>query len=154
MSTPDPAPVLPRNFLRPCVLLLLRESPAHGYDLLERAQAFGFTRSDPGGLYRTLRSLEDEGLVRSGWEPSPQGPDRRIYEITRAGAEWLHASARDIQSTHDLLQRFLARYEEFVELPGSRLRSGAEGRGRVGDLDRLAPDDDGAHVAGADRPRQ
>src|SRR3954451_24924718 len=79
MSTPEPQ--LPRNFLRPCILLLLRESPAHGYDLLERAQAFGFTRNDPGGLYRALRALEDEGLVKSFWEPSAQGPDRRIYEI-------------------------------------------------------------------------
>ena len=88
MSTADP---LPRNFLRPCILLLLRESPAHGYDLLERAKAFGFTGSDPGGLYRALRALEAEGLVRSAWEPSPEGPDRRIYEITREGAEWVRA---------------------------------------------------------------
>ena len=68
MSTAEPSPSLPRNFLRPCVLLLLRESPAHGYDLLERAKAFGFTRWDPGGLYRVLRALEEEGLVRSAWE--------------------------------------------------------------------------------------
>lgn len=85
----DTAPALPRNFLRACVLLLLREGPAHGYDLLERAQAFGFNRSDPGGLYRTLRGLEEEGLVHSVWETSSQGPDRRIYEITRAGGESL-----------------------------------------------------------------
>lgn len=107
----------PRNFLRPCILLLLRESPAHGYDLLERAQAFGFTRSDPGGLYRALRALEREGLVRSAWEPSPQGPDRRIYEITRAGAEYLHEVAQALRGTADILERYLSRYEEFVALP-------------------------------------
>jgi len=28
--------VLPKNFLRPCLLLLLRERPAHGYELRER----------------------------------------------------------------------------------------------------------------------
>ena len=113
MRTADP---LPRNFLRPCILLLLRESPAHGYDLLEQAQAFGFTRSDPGGLYRALRALEDDGLVRSGWEPSPQGPDRRIYEITREGAEWLHDAAQGLRRTAELLERFVSRYEEFVTL--------------------------------------
>ena len=127
MSTADP---LPRNFLRPCILLLLRESPAHGYDLLERAKAFGFTGSDPGGLYRALRALEVEGLVRSAWEPSPEGPDRRIYEITREGAEWLHESAQGLQRTAELLERFVSRYEEFVTLAEAsrpRKRSGQAG---------------------------
>lgn len=118
MSAAEP---LPRNFLRPCILLLLRESPAHGYDLLERARAFGFSGSDPGGLYRTLRALEADGLVRSAWEPSPEGPDRRIYEITRQGAEWLHESAQSLRRTAELLERFVSRYEEFVSLDaGSR----------------------------------
>ena len=49
MST-EPAPTLPRNFVRPCVLLLLREHPAHGYDLLERLKVFGFSPTDPGRL--------------------------------------------------------------------------------------------------------
>jgi len=123
MSTPEPQ--LPRNFLRPCILLLLRESPAHGYDLLERAQAFGFTRSDPGGLYRALRALEDEGLVKSFWEPSDQGPDRRIYEITRAGAERLHEAALSLRAGADVLERFVSRYEEFVALPRDTGRKGA-----------------------------
>lgn len=130
MSTPDPG-WLPRNFLRPCILLLLREAPAHGYDLLERARAFGFTRSDPGGLYRALRALEDEGLVRSAWEPSPQGPDRRIYEITREGAERLHDAARGIDSTVEVLERFVSRYEEFVALPDPHRRRPA----LTGDVD-------------------
>src|SRR5215212_4971976 len=116
---------LPRNFLRPCILLLLRESPAHGYDLLERAQAFGFTRADPGGVYRALRALEDEGLVKSFWEPSDQGPDRRIYEITRAGGERLHDAALSLRATADVLERFVSRYEEFVALPQSEDRPAA-----------------------------
>ena len=119
MSTPDPQ--LPRNFLRPCILLLLREAPAHGYDLLERLPAFGFTRSDPGGLYRALRALEDGGLVKSSWESSDQGPDRRVYEITRPGAERLHDAAQGLQATGEVLARFVSRYEEFVALPRDRV---------------------------------
>jgi PadR family transcriptional regulator len=121
MSRPDGASAVPRNFLRPCVLLALRESPTHGYDLLERLQAFGFTRSDPGSLYRTLRALEADGLVGSAWEPSPQGPDRRIYVITPAGAEHLHDWAERIQVSGELLAQFLSRYSEFVALPRERL---------------------------------
>jgi poly-beta-hydroxybutyrate-responsive repressor len=114
---PTPAePLLPRNFLRPCVLLLLREGPAHGYDLLERLRTFGFTRADPGGLYRALRALEQEGLVRSAWQETSHGPDRRIYEITRAGAESLHAQAQSLRATAQIVEVFVSRYAEFVAL--------------------------------------
>jgi poly-beta-hydroxybutyrate-responsive repressor len=118
MSTPadEPALALPRNFLRPCVLLLLKESPAHGYDLLERLKAFGFPGSDPGNLYRMLRGLEGEGLVRSAWEPSVAGPQRRIYEITRAGSETLHDHAKGLLATAGVLDAFVSRYGEFVAL--------------------------------------
>ena len=119
----DPAASLPKNFLRPCLLLLLREDPAHGYDLLERVQSLGFDGSDPGGLYRALRALEKEKLVRSVWEPSESGPDRRIYEITRAGMEELHRNAKAIASGQETVSAFLGRYEEFVALPRGSDRS-------------------------------
>src|SRR5215210_899766 len=118
MST-EPAAPLPRQFLRPCILLLLRESPAHGYDLLERLTTFGFVRSDPGGLYRALRALEREGLVHSAWEQSDAGPARRMYTLTRAGMEALHEHAKALTATVEILQTFVSRYGEFVAL-GSR----------------------------------
>ena len=122
MPTPTESP-LPRNFLRPAVLLLLREQSAHGYDLLERLKALGFDGNDPGRLYRTLRALESEGLVRSGWEQSSSGPDRRVYEITRAGAEELHAHALGLAETTRILERFVSRYSEFVALPSESSRT-------------------------------
>jgi len=100
------------------VLLLLRERPAHGYDLLERLRVLGFTGSDPGRLYRLLRALETEGRVRSGWARSSAGPDRRIYELTRAGMEELHAHAGALAAARDTLEHFLSRYTEFVALGG------------------------------------
>lgn len=108
--------VLPKNFLRACVLLLLRERAGHGYDLLERLAPLGFQRDDPGRLYRVLRSLERDGLVHSAWEASGSGPDRRIYELTRDGMEALHESARSLVETSQLLSFFLSRYSEFVAL--------------------------------------
>lgn len=117
MSTAEGTPaILPKGFIRPCLLLLLRENPAHGYDLLERLGSFGFDRSDPGGLYRALRSLESDDMVRSIWESSTAGPDRRIYELTRAGMEELHRQAGALAGTDDLLRIFLSRYSEFVSL--------------------------------------
>jgi PadR family transcriptional regulator PadR len=119
-----PAQVLPKNFLRPCLLLLLREQPAHGYDLLERLRPMGFNRDDPGRLYRALRALESDGLVRSIWEKSTSGPDRRMYELTREGMECLHESVTSLKVTYEILGVFLSRYTEFVALrPGKKSRA-------------------------------
>jgi poly-beta-hydroxybutyrate-responsive repressor len=119
---PSPA-MLPRSFIRPCLLLLLREQPAHGYELLERLQVFGFDGSDSPGLYRTLRQLEDTGFVRSAWEPSSNGPQRRIYELTRSGMEELHASAKALAASSEVLDTFVSRYGEFVTLRDRRVGS-------------------------------
>jgi poly-beta-hydroxybutyrate-responsive repressor len=99
----------PKNFLRPCLLLLLKEEPAHGYDLLEKLTGFGFAR-DPGGLYRTLRALEHEGLVSSRWEAAVHGRERRAYQLTRQGEEWLHSWAAALQESRGVIDRYLDRY--------------------------------------------
>jgi PadR family transcriptional regulator, regulatory protein PadR len=124
MSTPTEATgvALPKNFIRSCLLLLLREQPAHGYELLERLRPLGFDRDDPGRLYRALRALEDDGLVRSAWEPSGTGPDRRIYELTRRGMEELHDVARGLAGTRGVLDVFLSRYGEFAAVSPQRPR--------------------------------
>ena len=54
--------------------------------------------------------------MRSVWEKSATGPDRRIYEITRAGMEVLHASSQALMRTDEVLGVFLSRYAEFVAL--------------------------------------
>ena len=122
---PPGAQILPKNFLRPCLLLLLREHPAHGYDLLERLRPLGFNRDDPGRLYRALRALEKDKLVRSVWEKSSAGPDRRMYEITRTGMEELHDSVASLKATGEILELFISRYTDFVAPRPQRKRSPA-----------------------------
>lgn len=115
MPTIDPPSGLPRSFLRPCMLLLLTEEASHGYDLMERLDELGIEQTDPGGLYRTLRAMEQEGLVRSWWEPSDAGPARRNYTLTEEGLDWLHAWAGSLRETRRLLGRYLERYEGTFE---------------------------------------
>ena len=107
---------LPRNFLRPCLLLLIRERPSHGYDLLVKLDELGLRRTDPGGLYRTLRAMEQEGLVSSSWEVSDAGPSRRTYELTEEGEDWLHAWAATLRETGRIISSFLERYETLEQL--------------------------------------
>ena len=116
MSVEPASPALPKNFLRHCLLLVLREQAGHGYDLLERLESFGFQREDPGRLYRALRALEGDGLVRSAWTRSEAGPARRTYEVTRAGVEHLHRTATALAAAREALDIFLSRYAEFVAL--------------------------------------
>jgi len=98
----------PKNFLRPCVLLLLKESPAHGYDLLERVRAFDLN-SDAGGMYRLLRALEREGFVRSWWESGANGRDRRTYALTLLGEESLVAWGATLEESRRALVLFAKR---------------------------------------------
>ena len=112
--------VLPKNFLRPCLLLLLHESPAHGYELRERLRPLGFNRDDPGRLYRALRALEAADLVRSAWQSSTGGPDRRTYELTSAGEERLRQAAGELQAMHEILDAFLSRCRESSALDAAQ----------------------------------
>lgn len=112
MTTVDDATTgMPRSFLRPILLLLLAERSSHGYELLEQIAELGLERADPGGLYRTLRTMEQEGLVASWWETSTSGPARRSYELTPEGLDWLHASAGSLRLVARHLDRYLERYE-------------------------------------------
>src|SRR5215510_11902235 len=78
------------RFVEPSLLLLLRERPLHGYELLDRLSELGFEgRVDIGNLYRLLRSLEEEGLVRSEWSADLPGPAKRTYELTPEGRRLL-----------------------------------------------------------------
>ncbi len=103
------------RFEEPALLLLLRERPAHGYELLDALpELVPGQRVDMGNLYRALRRLEEEGLVRSEWDADAPGPARRVYELTDAGrellAQWVDALAR----ARDRIDRFLARHREEV----------------------------------------
>jgi poly-beta-hydroxybutyrate-responsive repressor len=95
------------------LLLLLRERPTHGYDLLERLPALtGEERVDVGNLYRVLRALEEQGLVASEWDESLPGPAKRTYELTGAGRASLDRWAAALTHTRTHIDRFLQLYEE------------------------------------------
>jgi poly-beta-hydroxybutyrate-responsive repressor len=120
-------PALPKSFLRRCLLLLLGEHPAHGYELVESLGCFGFDGSDPGGVYRTLRGLEGEGLVSSSWHHSSAGPYRRVYELTAAGTRALAQEADDVAHAEAILTDFLDRYRHLLASAAD-----GNGNGRVG----------------------
>ena len=100
---------LPKSFLRPSLLLLLKESPGYGYDLVNRLKKLGVD-DDPATVYRALRSLEEKHAVSSHWHTSSSGPARHVYRLTPAGEDQLHAAFEATVDTHEAIQRFFARY--------------------------------------------
>jgi PadR family transcriptional regulator len=101
------------RFVEPTLLLLLRERPLHGYELLERIPELGVEgRVDIGNLYRLLRSLEQEGLVRSEWSADLPGPAKRTYELTNEGRRLLDRWAEALRRAQTTISGFLERYEE------------------------------------------
>lgn len=79
------------RYIQPSILLGLYSKSSYGYEIIQNIQAFGFIEgtAPPGMIYRHLRQMEEEGLVRSEWETKGQGPARRVYSINPEGEETL-----------------------------------------------------------------
>ncbi len=79
----------PKNYLAAWLLVMLKRSHLHGYEIMkELRDEFGIV-CDPGTLYRTLRQLEGNALIASHWDSHDQGPARRVYELTALGDDAL-----------------------------------------------------------------
>lgn len=101
------------RFVEPAVLLLLREGPRHGYELLESIpQLAGEGAGDIGNLYRLLRALEAEGVVSSEWSADLPGPAKRTYRLTDTGRRLLTRWSEALREVDDGITRFLKRYDE------------------------------------------
>jgi PadR family transcriptional regulator, regulatory protein PadR len=100
------------RFAEPAVLLLLRERPVHGYELLEQLPELTGERVDMGNLYRFLRLLEAEAIVRSRWDDKAPGPSKRVYELTDEGRALLEQWASALKGSQTRIEGFLARYDE------------------------------------------
>ncbi|MEA5019016.1 MAG: PadR family transcriptional regulator [Gordonibacter sp.] len=83
--------------VEPAALAALLYADGYGYDMRRTIldMTEGEVDVDVGGLYRSLRRLEDEGAVTSRWCEEGTGPRRREYELTEQGMElaeqWLDA---------------------------------------------------------------
>lgn len=104
------------QFLDPALLLLLKQSPTHGYTLLSRMAEFGLDFLAPTVIYRTLREMEEQGWVSSTWdEEDTQGPPRRVYVLTPMGQEVLRCCVAQLYDTRQVLEYFLLLYDELTE---------------------------------------
>ena len=95
-SQPNPQDYLPLHPLEFRILLVLTDGPVHGYEivrLIEAAEQFGAIY--PANLYRRIRDLEANQLVREVKSPAESGDDsrRRYLGLTPLGRKVAYAEA-------------------------------------------------------------
>lgn len=76
-----------RGVLDPCLLGLLRDGEAYGYELAGRLEQAGLGRIPGGSLYPALIRLEKQGRIQADWRAGDGGPGRKYYSLTPQGTE-------------------------------------------------------------------
>jgi PadR family transcriptional regulator PadR len=107
-------------FLRPAILLMLKQDPAHGYTLIEDLHRENLIDEDldPAVVYRYMRDMEEEGLLSSDWDTTSGGVPRRVYRLTPAGEEFARGCLVNLRRTRRRLGRIFRLYrEQFPEEP-------------------------------------
>jgi len=98
-----------RGDIRTAVLAALEESPAHGYEIIQRFEdkTAGAWRPSAGSIYPTLQLLEDEGLVRAY-----ERDGKKVYELTEEGR---NAAAERVAETGSpwVTGQMSRRYKDF-----------------------------------------
>ncbi len=71
-------------------MALIRQAPRYAYELIEALGKTGMLTTE-GTLYPLLSRLRRDGLVKTEWRESADGPPRRYYELTTDGRRALAA---------------------------------------------------------------
>jgi DNA-binding PadR family transcriptional regulator len=121
-GTRDPAGLIPLRPVEFEILLVLTGGDAHGYAIMKETEGRtdGRTRLETGTLYRALRRLTADGLVKPADEkPAADVNDerRRYFAITPFGRDVAVAEARRLATQVDAARaRALL---DGVQTPGS-----------------------------------
>ncbi|MES9535951.1 PadR family transcriptional regulator [Spirillospora sp. NPDC049024] len=84
-----------RGVLDLCLLAVLADEPAYGYEMVQRLAAAGLDAVAEGSIYPALGRLQREGLVESYLVESAGGPARKYYRPTEDGAGALAVWSRE-----------------------------------------------------------
>jgi len=71
-------------------MALIVKTPRYAYELIEALGKTGLLTTE-GTLYPLLSRLRRDGLVKTDWRESTDGPPRRYYELTAEGRRALTA---------------------------------------------------------------
>jgi PadR family transcriptional regulator PadR len=78
---------LRKGILELAILGSLSHGRRYGYSLVRSISGGGDVELTEGTIYPILNRLSKEGLLRSEWVESSQGPPRKYYTLTPSGEE-------------------------------------------------------------------
>jgi len=103
-----------RGVLDLCLLAVMEEGPAYGYEMTKRLRARGLSIVGEGSIYPLLGRLERDGLVETRRVASNGGPPRKYYSLSPKGARALESGVNEWHATRDAVDRALGLVEAEV----------------------------------------
>jgi PadR family transcriptional regulator, regulatory protein PadR len=100
-----------RGVLDLCLLAVMQEGPAYGYEMTKRLRARGLSIVGEGSIYPLLGRLEREGLVETYRAASNGGPPRKYYRPSGEGRRALAAGVAEWRAARDALDAVLGLVE-------------------------------------------
>ena len=97
-----------RGVLDLCLLTVIEDEPAYGYEMTKRLRARGLSMVGEGSIYPLLGRLERDGLVDTYRSASDGGPPRKYYRASRAGRRVLKRGVAEWQATRDAIDAALS----------------------------------------------
>jgi PadR family transcriptional regulator PadR len=98
-----------RGVLDLCLLSVVEEEPAYGYEMTKRLRERGLSIVGEGSIYPLLGRLEREGLVVTHRAASNGGPPRKYYRASDAGRRALAAGIAEWHAARDAVDAVLGR---------------------------------------------
>jgi PadR family transcriptional regulator PadR len=96
---------LRKGILELAVMGVLYHERHYGYSLVRVISETGSIDLKEGTIYPILARLDRDGLVRSEWVQSDQGPPRKYYALTSSGRQLFDALNQEFDLLVALVQR-------------------------------------------------
>jgi PadR family transcriptional regulator len=97
-----------RGVLDLCLLAVMDEGPAYGYEMTKRLRERGLAIVGEGSIYPLLGRLERDGLVETYRAASNGGPPRKYYRPSSAGRLALALGVSEWRAARDAVDAVLA----------------------------------------------
>jgi PadR family transcriptional regulator PadR len=92
-----------RGVLDLCLLAVIDDGPAYGYEMTKRLRARGMSIVGEGSIYPLLGRLERDGLVETRREASNGGPPRKYYHLSPDGKRSLATGVGEWEAARDAI---------------------------------------------------
>jgi PadR family transcriptional regulator, regulatory protein PadR len=96
---------LRKGILELAVMGVLYHERHYGYSLVRALTETGSISLKEGTIYPILARLDRDGLVRSEWVESDQGPPRKYYALTSPGRQLFDELSKELDLLISLVQR-------------------------------------------------